>query len=86
MKPFEIVACLNRLFSEFDRLADDVGGEKIKTIGDAYMVASGCPCRARPREGRDRARLEFAAAAPPPEDSARRCRFRSASVSIPGRS
>jgi DNA-binding TFAR19-related protein (PDSD5 family) len=35
MRAFEIVSCLNRLFSEFDRLADDVGVEKIRTIGDS---------------------------------------------------
>ena len=33
MKAYEIVACLNQLFSEFDKLAEDVGIEKIKTIG-----------------------------------------------------
>jgi adenylate cyclase len=43
MKAFEIVACLNLLFSEFDRLAEDVGIEKIKTIGDNYMAVSGVP-------------------------------------------
>jgi DNA-binding response OmpR family regulator len=43
MRAFEIVSCLNRLFSEFDRLADDVGAEKIKTIGDSYMAAVGLP-------------------------------------------
>jgi adenylate cyclase len=43
MRAFEIVACLNRLFSEFDRLVDDIGGEKIKTIGDSYMAAVGLP-------------------------------------------
>jgi adenylate cyclase len=43
MRAFEVVACLNRLFSEFDRLADDVGCEKIKTIGDSYMAAVGLP-------------------------------------------
>ena len=43
MRAFEIVACLNRLFSEFDRLADEVGCEKIKTIGDSYMAAVGLP-------------------------------------------
>jgi len=36
MKAFEIVACLNQLFSEFDKLAEDAGIEKIKTIGDNY--------------------------------------------------
>jgi glucose/arabinose dehydrogenase len=29
MRTFEIVSCLNRLFSEFDRLADDVGVEML---------------------------------------------------------
>src|SRR6266540_1285844 len=43
MRAFEIVSCLSRLFGEFDRLADDVGAEKIKTIGDSYMAAVGLP-------------------------------------------
>ncbi len=38
-----IVNLLNRIFSRFDQLADQLGLEKIKTIGDAYMVASGLP-------------------------------------------
>ena len=46
MRAFEIVACLNRLFSDFDRLAEDVGAEKIKTIGDSYMAAGGFDGRA----------------------------------------
>jgi adenylate cyclase len=41
--PAEVVAVLNRLFSRFDELADRHGLEKIKTIGDAYMVAAGLP-------------------------------------------
>ena len=43
MKAYEIVACLNELFSEFDKLAEDVGIEKIKTIGDNYMAVAGVP-------------------------------------------
>ena len=39
----ELVALLNELFSRFDRLVDAEGLEKIKTIGDAYMVAGGAP-------------------------------------------
>jgi len=39
--PEEVVAFLNRIFSSFDALADKHGMEKIKTIGDAYMVAGG---------------------------------------------
>lgn len=39
--PREIVAMLNDVFSGFDALSERYGLEKIKTIGDAYMVAGG---------------------------------------------
>ena len=39
--PIVIVESLNRVFSHFDELAEKYGLEKIKTIGDAYMVAGG---------------------------------------------
>jgi adenylate cyclase len=39
----EVVGLLDRLFGEFDTLAERHRLEKIKTIGDAYMVASGVP-------------------------------------------
>lgn len=42
-QPHEIVSFLNRIFSAFDTLAEKHGLEKIKTIGDAYMVAAGMP-------------------------------------------
>jgi adenylate cyclase len=41
--PAEVVAVLNQVFSLFDALADRHELEKIKTIGDAYMVAGGLP-------------------------------------------
>jgi guanylate cyclase len=41
--PAEVVGYLDRLFSRFDELAERHGLEKIKTIGDCYMVASGVP-------------------------------------------
>ncbi|MGB3534019.1 MAG: adenylate/guanylate cyclase domain-containing protein [Microcoleaceae cyanobacterium] len=41
--PAELVQLLNNIFSQFDHLADQHGLEKIKTIGDAYMVVSGLP-------------------------------------------
>jgi guanylate cyclase len=41
--PAEVVEVLNLLFSRFDELADRHGVEKIKTIGDAYMVVAGLP-------------------------------------------
>lgn len=43
LPPEEIVELLNRIFSAFDELAEKHGLEKIKTIGDAYMVAAGMP-------------------------------------------
>jgi adenylate cyclase len=43
ISPTELVSRLNRIFSAFDDLADRHGLEKIKTIGDAYMVAGGFP-------------------------------------------
>jgi PAS domain S-box-containing protein len=41
--PEEIVSILNLIFSEFDQLAQEYNLEKIKTIGDAYMVVAGLP-------------------------------------------
>src|SRR6266545_1785191 len=41
--PAQVVEALDELFSVFDQLARRQGLEKIKTIGDAYMVAGGLP-------------------------------------------
>jgi guanylate cyclase len=41
--PARVVDVLNEAFSRFDTLAERHGLEKIKTIGDAYMVAAGVP-------------------------------------------
>ncbi|PSN11072.1 diguanylate cyclase, partial [filamentous cyanobacterium CCP5] len=43
MTPKELVQLLNEMFSRFDQLAESHSLEKIKTIGDAYMVAGGLP-------------------------------------------
>ena len=43
MPAVEVVALLNRMFSLFDEMVDRFGLEKIKTIGDAYMVVGGLP-------------------------------------------
>ena len=43
ISPSELVSLLNEIFSTFDRLAEKHGLEKIKTIGDAYMVVGGLP-------------------------------------------
>jgi class 3 adenylate cyclase len=39
----ELVKLLNNLFTRFDKRAESIGLEKIKTIGDAYMAAGGLP-------------------------------------------
>lgn len=46
MAPVDLVSLLNEVFSHFDTLTEKHDLEKIKTIGDCYMVASGIP---RPR-------------------------------------
>jgi class 3 adenylate cyclase len=55
--PAQVVAALNELFSAFDELAQRHGLEKIKTIGDAYMVAGGLP---QPRPDHAQAIAEMA--------------------------
>lgn len=42
-KPDAIVKMLNRIFTRFDQISNQYGAEKIKTIGDAYMLAAGIP-------------------------------------------
>lgn len=43
LPPAATVVLLDRVFAGWDRLAERHGVEKIKTIGDAYMVAGGLP-------------------------------------------
>ena len=43
LTPAQVVGYLDHLFSHFDELAERYGLEKIKTIGDCYMVAAGVP-------------------------------------------
>lgn len=43
VSPTELVHLLNKIFSRFDQLVEKHGLEKIKTIGDAYMVVGGLP-------------------------------------------
>jgi adenylate cyclase len=53
----ELVEGLDRIFSSFDDLAEKHGLEKIKTIGDAYMVVAGAPVQ---REDHTEAMTRFA--------------------------
>lgn len=57
LSPAELVELLNEIFSAFDELADRYGLEKIKTIGDAYMVVGGLP---RPSDNHAEAIAEMA--------------------------
>ncbi len=57
LSPEELVQMLNELFSEIDDLVSKHGLEKIKTIGDAYMVAAGIP---QPRDDHADAIVAFA--------------------------
>jgi class 3 adenylate cyclase len=43
MSPAELVDLLDDVFTTYDAFAAELGLEKIKTIGDAYMVAAGVP-------------------------------------------
>jgi adenylate cyclase len=43
MTPADMLNLLNEVFTHFDSLVDKYGLEKIRTIGDSYMVASGVP-------------------------------------------
>jgi class 3 adenylate cyclase len=43
MPPASVVSLLNGLFSRFDDAAHELGNEKIKTVGDAYMAVCGLP-------------------------------------------
>ena len=43
ISPSELVSILNQIFSQFDQLTEQDNLEKIKTIGDSYMVVGGLP-------------------------------------------
>lgn len=45
MEPEATVVLLNDLFSNFDRICDECGAEKVKTIGDGYMAICDAPIR-----------------------------------------
>ena len=57
MSPAAMVELLNEIFTNFDSLVEKYDLEKIKTIGDCYMVAAGVP---RPRADHARAVVRLA--------------------------
>ena len=56
LSPNAMVELLNEIYSHFDSLVEKHGVEKIRTIGDNYMVAAGVP-RPRPDHAQALARL-----------------------------
>lgn len=60
LSPDEVVRLLDGVFTRLDALVDQFGLEKIKTIGDAYMVAAGIPT---PRDDHATVLARFALAA-----------------------
>ena len=59
LTPREMVEVLNEVYSRFDSLVEELGVEKIRTIGDNYMVAAGLP---RPRKDHAQALARLAMA------------------------
>jgi adenylate cyclase len=57
LRPAELVGLLNEVFTRFDEHVAELGLEKIKTVGDEYMAASGVPRR---RQDHARAMAELA--------------------------
>jgi adenylate cyclase len=57
MPPAELVGLLNEVFTRFDGFVEELGLEKIKTVGDEYMAAAGVP---RPRPDHAHAAAELA--------------------------
>lgn len=57
VEPAQVVELLDEVFSALDSVAEDMGIEKIKTIGDAYMVAAGLTS---PTENHPEVMAEFA--------------------------
>jgi guanylate cyclase len=57
MTPAQLVGLLDDVFTCFDAFVEELGLEKIKTVGDAYMAAAGVP---RPRDDHAHAIAELA--------------------------
>ncbi len=57
MTPGQLVGLLDDVFTCFDAFVEELGLEKIKTVGDAYMAAAGVP---RPRDDHAHAIAELA--------------------------
>ncbi len=54
--PTSLIAELNDVFTAFDRIVEGFGGERIKTLGDAYIAVCGVP-ESGPDDGANIARI-----------------------------
>jgi class 3 adenylate cyclase len=57
LEPEDLVDLLNSVYGAFDHIADDLGVEKIRTVGDAYIAVAGIP---QPRDDHARVAVEAA--------------------------
>ncbi|SLN26421.1 adenylate/guanylate cyclase domain-containing protein [Oceanibacterium hippocampi] len=55
-EPTKLIAELNDIFTSFDRIVEQFGCERLKTIGDAYIAVSGMP-ESNPEHARNIARV-----------------------------
>jgi adenylate cyclase len=55
-EPAKLISELNDIFTAFDRIVEQFGCERLKTIGDAYLAVSGMP-EANPEHARNIARV-----------------------------
>ena len=57
MNPTSVMKMLNKLYSEFDKLAEKHGVFKVETIGDAYIAVGGAPTKCSGPEGAEKVTL-----------------------------
>jgi adenylate cyclase len=74
--PEKMVGVLNDIFSHFDRLAEEYGVEKIRTIGDGYMAVCGAPVQHDDHAHRLASMALEMLAYVPPEVDGERCEIR----------
>ena len=81
MSPRELVRLLDGVFTTFDGFVAELGLEKIKTVGDAYLVAAGVPeVRTDQRRPLPNSRWAFVITSPPTNSNGAGSKSGSASI------